>query len=389
MIVPKGERQVNQKQQKKGNKMCLYPTFVKNPKYKPNKKNKGKPPVCKDRRLYYIPVKCGCCIECRKEKQREWRVRLEEELRSNFGYFVTLTIAPEQIKNIETDTGLKWEENPNEIATRALRLFLERARKDTGKSIRHWCVTELGETGNRIHLHGIFFGQKSAELIRKHWKYGFVFIGSFCNSRSVNYMTKYMLKVDVKHPTFKQIVLASKGIGNGYLDRLDYLWQKQNYKNINVATYTFRNGTKMAMPKYYKNKIFTEKEREKMWINNLNRGLLWIYGEKVKADDWHTIDNLRKYWQEYGRQTMGDDPIAWNAAKERRKEEKQRKAIAAMKKSAEKFSTKILTKLPSQAEFSMETKNWNKETYKRWKQNETYILEKHFNLLGISEYESS
>ena len=83
--------------------MCLYPTFVKNPKYKPNKKNKGKPPVCKDRRLYYIPVKCGCCIECRKEKQREWRVRLEEELRSNFGYFTTLTIAPEHIKSLEKD----------------------------------------------------------------------------------------------------------------------------------------------------------------------------------------------------------------------------------------------------------------------------------------------
>ena len=60
--------------------MCLYPTYVKNPKYKPNKKNKGKPPVCKDRRLLYIPTKCGCCIECRKEKQREWRVRLETVL---------------------------------------------------------------------------------------------------------------------------------------------------------------------------------------------------------------------------------------------------------------------------------------------------------------------
>ena len=36
---------------------------------------------------------------------------------------------------------------------------------------------ELGEDNDRIHLHGIFFGQKSAELIRKHWKYGFVFIG--------------------------------------------------------------------------------------------------------------------------------------------------------------------------------------------------------------------
>lgn len=342
--------------------MCLYPTFVKNPKYKPNKKNKGRPPVCKDRRLLYIPTKCGCCIECRKEKQREWRVRLEEELRSNFGYFTTLTISPEGIKEIEEKSGLKWEENPNEIATKGLRLFLERVRKDIGKSIKHWCVTELGGENSRIHLHGIFFGQKSAELIRKHWKYGFVFIGGYCNSRSVNYMTKYMLKVDIKHPTFKQIVLASAGIGAGYMDRLEYLWQKQNYNNINVATYTFRNGIKMAMPKYYKNKIFTEKEREKMWINNLNRGLLWIYGEKVKADDWETIDNLRKYWQNYGKTIMGDNPIAWNAMKERRKEEKQRQAIALAKKRAEKFSTENLTKLPSQADFPMqkEKQEWNK-----------------------------
>ena len=336
--------------------MCLYPTFVKNPKYKPNKKNKGKPPVCKDRRLLYIPAKCGCCIECRKEKQREWRVRLEEELRSNFGYFTTLTISPEGIKEIEEKSGLKWEENPNEIATKGLRLFLERVRKETGKSIKHWCVTELGEKKDRIHLHGIFFGQKSAELIRKHWKYGFVFIGGYCNSRSVNYMTKYMLKVDIKHPEFKQIVLASSGIGAGYMNRLDYLWQKQNYKRIEVATYTFRNGTKMAMPKYYKNKIFTEKEREKMWINNLNRGLLWIYGEKVKADDWGTIDNLRSYWQNYGINIMGDNPQAWNKAKVRRLEEKQRRYIAEAKKKAEKFGTEILTELPSQAEFPMQEK---------------------------------
>ena len=367
--------------------MCLYPTFVKNPKYKPNKKNKGRPPICLDRRLYYIPVKCGCCIECRKEKQREWRVRLEEELRTRVGYFTTLTIAPESINNLETDTGLKWEENPNEIATRALRLFLERVRKDTGKSIRHWCVTELGEEGDRIHLHGIFFGQKSAELVRKHWKYGFVFIGCFCNSRSINYMTKYMLKVDIKHPMFKQIVLASKGIGDGYFDRLDYLWQKQNYKNINVATYTFRNGTKMAMPKYYKNKLFTDEEREKMWTNNLNRGVLWIYGEKVKANDWKTIDNLRRYWQNYGINVMGDNPIAWNAAKERRKEEKQRKAIAEAKKLAEKFSTEILTELPSQAEFPMETKDWDRGVYEYWAQNQKYMIEKHKRLLSISEYE--
>lgn len=354
--------------------MCLYPTYIKNPKYKPNKKNKGKPPVCKDRRLLYIPTKCGCCIECRREKQREWRVRLEEELRSNFGYFTTLTISPEGIEEIEEKSCLKWEENPNEIATKGLRLFLERVRKETGKSIKHWCVTELGEKKDRIHLHGIFFGQKSAELIRKHWKYGFVFIGEYCNSKSVNYMTKYMLKVDIKHPSFKQIVLASAGIGKGYMNRQDYLWQKQNYKDINVATYTFRNGTKMAMPKYYKNKIFTEEEREKMWINNLNRGLLWIYGEKVKADDWKTIDNLREYWQRYGRKVMGDNPIAWNAMKERRKEEKQRRAVALAKKQAEKFSTENLIKLPLQADFPMQEKEWDKKVLDYWEREKETIL---------------
>ena len=363
--------------------MCLYPKYFKNPKYLPNKKNKGKPPICEDKRLLYIPAKCGCCIECRKEKRREWRVRLEEELRSNYAYFITLTISPEGIKDLEEKTELKWEENPNEIATKGLRLFLERVRKDTGKSMRHWCVTELGEDNDRIHLHGIFFGQRSAELIKKHWKYGFIFIGEYCNSRSVNYMTKYMLKVDIKHPKFKQIVLASPGIGAGYMNRSDYLWQKRNYKNINVATYTFRNGTKMAMPKYYKDKIFTEKEKEVMWINNLNRGVLWIYGEKVKADDWKTIDNLREFWQKYGRDVMGDDPIAWNAMKERRKEEKQRRAVAEARKEVEKFHTKILTKLPSQAEFSMQIEEWNEGIYKYWEENKERILEKHCNLLGI------
>lgn len=366
--------------------MCLYPKFVKNPKYKPNKKNKGRPPVCKDRRLLYIPIKCGYCIECRKQKQREWRVRLEEELRSNFGYFVTLTISPEGIKELEQKSGLKWEENPNEIATKGLRLFLERARKDIKKSIRHWCVTELGENNDRIHLHGIFFGQKSIELIKKHWKYGFSFIGQYCNSKSVNYMTKYMLKVDTKHPEFKQIVLSSPGIGSGYFNRLDWLWQKQNYKKIEVPTYTFRNGTKMAMPKYYKDKLFTEKERNQMWINNLNRGILWIYGEKVKADDWKTIDSLREYWQNFGRNIMGDNPIAWEQAKVRRAEERQRKAIAEERRKAEKFSTQPLIKeLPLQVEFAMQEKEFKIGYIGQMAYN--VFLTKHSRILGCKTKE--
>ena len=121
-----------------------------------------------------------------------------------------------------------------------------------------------------------------------------------------------------------------------------------------------------------------------MWINNLNRGILWIYGEKVKADDWDTIDNLRKYWQNYGITVMGDNPIAWNAMKERRKEEKQRKAIAEAKKTAEKFSTEILTELPSQAEFPMQNKEWNEKIQSLWEREREYILWSHIRASGVS-----
>ena len=71
---------------------------------------------------------------------------------------------------------------------------------------------------------------------------------------------------------------------------------------------------------------------------------------------------------------MGDDPIAWNAMKERRKEEKQRKAIAEAKKLAEKFSTEILTELPSQAEFPMQEKEWDKEVLDYWEREKEFIL---------------
>ena len=35
----------------------------------------------------------------------------------------------------------------NEIATKAIRLCLERVRKLTGKSVKHWFITELGHFG--------------------------------------------------------------------------------------------------------------------------------------------------------------------------------------------------------------------------------------------------
>ena len=70
--------------------------------------------------------------------------------------------------------------------------MLERIRKKTKKSIRHWFITELGEITGRIHLHGICWG--NPDLVKENWKYGFVFQGNMCNEKTVNYVVKYMLK---------------------------------------------------------------------------------------------------------------------------------------------------------------------------------------------------
>ena len=49
----------------------------------------------------------------------------------------------------------------NNIATIAIRLWLERIRKKTGRSIKHWCITELGGNATeRMHMQGIVTGKQ-------------------------------------------------------------------------------------------------------------------------------------------------------------------------------------------------------------------------------------
>lgn len=96
--------------------MCLYPQLIKNKKYTANKKNKGKPPKIKDKRTEYVPIGCGKCIECLKQKAREWQVRLQEEIKTNKkGTFVTLTFSNENIQKL-TEYTLKDIEKQKEKA---------------------------------------------------------------------------------------------------------------------------------------------------------------------------------------------------------------------------------------------------------------------------------
>ena len=114
--------------------MCLYPKLIKNRKYLANKKNGGNVPELEDDRVLYVPVGCGNCIECKKKKKREWQVRLQEELKVSKGVFITLTFSDEELDKLCAE--IKVNES-NAVATLAVRRFLERCRKETGKSIKY------------------------------------------------------------------------------------------------------------------------------------------------------------------------------------------------------------------------------------------------------------
>ena len=276
--------------------MCLFPRMIKNPKFRANKKNGGIVPVCIDKRLEYVPVGCQRCIECRKQKSRAWGIRLKEEIKSdNRGVFVTLTFSNESYAELskKIDKKLEGYERDNEITTYAMRHFLERWRKHEKTSVKHWFITELGHKGTEnVHLHGIIWTDKKEKIVQR-WGYGFVYLGYSMNEKTINYCNKYMTKVDFEHREYMPKVLCSKGIGSNYMNRTDSSLNKYKAGKTN-ETYRDKSGHKLNLPIYYRNKIYTEEEREKLWLEKLNKQERWINGVR------HDI-STEKGWEIYFR----------------------------------------------------------------------------------------
>lgn len=272
--------------------MCLYPRLIKNRKYLPNKKNGGQAPPVIDERTRWVPVGCQNCIECRKQKARQWQARLTEDIKHNKnGKFITLTFSNEAIlklsENIKNAEGYQLD---NAIATKAVRLFLERWRKEHKKSVRHWLVTELGHEGTEnIHLHGIIWTD-TPEKIERIWSYGYIWQGQYVTTRTINYMTKYVTKIDADHKYYNSIILTSPGIGNGYINTINS--RLNRYKPEKTQeTYRTNTGTKIALPTYWRNKIYTEEQREKLWIEKLDKQERYILGQKISIKETDEIYN--------------------------------------------------------------------------------------------------
>lgn len=286
--------------------MCLYPRLIKNPR---------KDGLI-DERQKYVTISCGNCYECRKQKAQAWRVRLQNEIREwKHSYFVTLTFSNESLEKLCTKN--KTTEN-NAIAGAAVRMFLERWRKTHKKTLRHWLITELGHEGTeRIHLHGILCTNEELtnETLQRFWQYGRTDTGQYCNERTINYIIKYVTKIDTDHKNYKADIYTSPGIGSAWLNKATaktYKYKKGESKEY----YQLPTGQKVNLPIYYRNKLYTDLERQKMWSDRIDKDKLWVNGIEIRnissLDSYHEYMNILQAQQKWNKECgYGDTSNEW------------------------------------------------------------------------------
>lgn len=142
-----------------------------------------------------VEIKCGKCLECKKQKMFEMQERIKKELTiSEEAYFLTLTYDDEHKKNLNI---------------RDMQLFFKRYRKK--QKLKYFYVGELGEKTQRPHYHAIIFAplpidiqeskaqtknghkQYESKEITKIWGNGLIKISKM-EKPLIGYITKYMLK---------------------------------------------------------------------------------------------------------------------------------------------------------------------------------------------------
>lgn len=239
--------------------------------FTPKKKlNNGKPAR---------PCPCGRCPACLARRASGWSFRLMmEDKRSTSSYFITLTygdIAPRSKNNFMT------------LALDDIQKFMKKLRKihsaHQDEPLRYYLVGEYGGKYKRPHYHLILFNadlslmysKKDIQILEMsnydgqahvtlfQWDKGFTSVGSVTGA-SVGYTLKYMTKARWKpmhanDDRTREFSTMSKGLGDNYITEASIKWHTSN---LSERMYLhIDDGKKIAMPRYYKQKIYTDEQR--------------------------------------------------------------------------------------------------------------------------------
>ena len=88
-------------------------------------------------------------------------------------------------------------------------------------------------------------------------------------------------------------------------------------KEKTIETYKTREGVELALPVYYRNKIYNEDERESLWLEKLDKEERYVCGVKVDIsqgeDEYYKLLEMMR--QKNKRLGYGDDAKNWELKK--------------------------------------------------------------------------
>lgn len=211
-----------------------------------------------------VPVPCGKCPECAARRTSGWSFRLmQEDKKSSMSHFITLTYDTQNVPI--TKAGFM------SLDKRGIQLFFKRLRKlneSSGLPIKYYMCGEYGAKTMRPHYHLILFNCK-IETIQEAWNLGRVHYGTVSGA-SVGYTLKYLSKpkripMHSNDDREREFSLMSKGLGASYLTPQIVEWHKLDLDNRVYVN--LEDGKKASMPRYYKDKIYSENERKRIAFN--------------------------------------------------------------------------------------------------------------------------
>lgn len=225
-----------------------------------------------------IPVPCSKCPPCKKRRTSGWSFRLVKEgERSNTALFVTLTYDTKFVPI--TNNGFM------NLSKSDVQKFMKRLRKLSNAKLKYYLCGEYGTQRMRPHYHIILFNADK-EKVELAWSLdriplGSIFIGEVSEA-SIGYTLKYMTKkgkipIHYNDDRLKEFSLMSKGLGSNYLTKQMIKWHKNDLEKRMYCN--LKDGKKIAMPRYYKDKIYNK--FDKFMISNYVKELSHLEEQKI------------------------------------------------------------------------------------------------------------
>lgn len=245
-----------------------------------------------------VIVPCRRCVNCLKMRSNEWAGRLSREYMSTLDrgcrvLFVTLTYSPEH-----------YHDCMHTYRSDLAHLF-DSLRSRFRRSVRHWCIGELGEKRKRFHIHCLFFDPPlelapdshfhrskngalmgSNSILKSRWGKGIVDVG-FCKSVSAcPYVAGYLVKGAAEG--FFCPIVSSNSLGFSDFSDSELVEMRSKIRSLRPLFYSVGGSFQYSYPYSLIRKYIDPADRCAMryvsFLRNVSRGGFFVLGGNFYFD---------------------------------------------------------------------------------------------------------